>query len=68
MKILGVSINEKSPPEINVLIELCLLVNKQMTLKEIIKQIEKNELYKPIKQSKTRKKPIATSDRNIDSV
>lgn len=57
MKILGVSINENNPPEIEVLIELCLLVNKQMTIKEIIKQIEKNELYKPIKQSKAGKKP-----------
>lgn len=68
MKILNVSINENNPPEIEVLIELCLLVNKQMTIKEIIKQIEKNELYKPIKQSNARKKPNTTTIRNADTI
>lgn len=56
MKILGVSINENYPPTKEVLVSLCKLVNNELAEKEIVKEIEKNEFYKPIKKSKSGKK------------
>ena len=56
MKILSVSINENYPPTKEVLLSLCKLVNPSLSDKQIIKEIEKNGLYKPIKQSKVSKK------------
>jgi hypothetical protein len=57
MKILSVSINENYPPTKEVLLSLCKLVNPGLTEKEIVKEIEKNELYKVIKPGKGGKKP-----------
>lgn len=68
MKILGVSINENYPPTKEVLVSLCKLVNMQLTEKEIVKEIEKNEFYKPIKQSKSGKKPNTSTIRNTDTI
>ena len=56
MKILSVSINEKYPPTKEVLLSLCKLVNTNLTDTQILKEIEKNELYKVVKQSKVGKK------------
>lgn len=61
MKILSVSINENYPPTKEVLLSLCKLVNPELTEKEIVKEIEKNELYKVAKQSKSGKSPIAST-------
>lgn len=68
MKILNVSINKDFPPTKEVLIELCTFVNKELTQKEIIKEIEKHEFYKPIKQSKKGKATNSTSDRDTNSI
>ncbi len=68
MKILNVSINKEFPPTKEVLIELCTFVNKDLTQKEIIKAIEKNELYKPIKQSQKGKTTNPASDRDTNSI
>ena len=56
MKILKVSINENNPPSKEILVHLCKLVNPDLTEKQIVKEIEKNEFYKPVKQSKPGKK------------
>lgn len=56
MKILSVSINENYPPTKEVLLSLCKSVNPQLTENEIVKEIEKNELYKVIKPGKGGKK------------
>jgi hypothetical protein len=68
MKILNVSINKDFPPTKEVLIELCTFVNKELTQKEIIKAIEKNEFYKPIKQSQKGKATNPSSDRNVNTI
>jgi hypothetical protein len=68
MKILNVSINKDYPPTKEVLVSLCKLVNNELTEKEILKEIEKNELYKPIKQSKSGKKPNTSSIRDTDNI
>ena len=61
MKILNVSINENYPPTKEVLLSLCKLVNPELTENEIVKEIEKNELYKVIKPGKGGKKPTTST-------
>jgi hypothetical protein len=68
MKILNVSINKDFPPTKEVLIQLCTFKNKELTQNEIIKEIEKNEFYKPIKQSKKGKARNPASDRDFNII
>jgi hypothetical protein len=68
MKILNVSINKDFPPTKEVLLSLCKLVNPELTEKEIVKEIEKHELYKVAKQGKNGKKPNTSVIGDADTI
>jgi hypothetical protein len=68
MKILNVSINIDFPPTKEVLLSLCKLVNPELTEKEIVKEIEKHELYKVAKQGKNGKKPNTSVIGDTDTI